>query len=196
MSAASSQQGPCPHATNAPQGLGTAVCRRRDPATTVLCQVVQQNLETFLALSAEGDPMGEWLPGFVERDLRKFLDCGILARGFARARCGCGHDFLIAFSCKGPGVCPSCGTRRMAATALRLLEDVLPRVPVRQWVLSVPKRLRFHLHRDPVLAGAGLRIVLRAVERELRGHCPDAPPGARTGAVTFIQRFGGTIYPW
>ncbi len=75
VSAASSQQGPCPHATNVPQGLGTAVYRRRDPATTVLYQVVQQNLETFLALSAgggpaEGDPMGEWLPGFVERDLR------------------------------------------------------------------------------------------------------------------------------
>ncbi len=61
---------------------------------------------------------------------------------------------------------------------------------------TVPKRLRFHLNRDPVLAGAVLRIVLRAVERELRGHCPDAPPGARTGAVSFIQRFGGTIYPW
>ena len=55
--------------------------RRRDPTTTVLHQVVQQNLETFLALAAEGDPAGEWLPGFVERDLRKFLDCGLLCRG-------------------------------------------------------------------------------------------------------------------
>ncbi len=55
--------------------------RRRDPSATVLYQVVQQNLETFLALCAEGDPMGEWLPGFVEQDFRKFLDCGILAQG-------------------------------------------------------------------------------------------------------------------
>ncbi len=38
-----------------------------------------------------------------------------------------------------------------------------------------------------------LRIVLRAVERELREHCPGAPPGARTGAVSFIQRFGGAL---
>lgn len=38
---------------------------------------------------------------------------GILAHGFARARCDeCGHDFLIAFSCKGRGICPSCNTRR------------------------------------------------------------------------------------
>ncbi|MCP3972688.1 MAG: transposase, partial [Rhodobacteraceae bacterium] len=113
--------------------------------------------------------------------------------GFARARCRCGHDLLIAFSCKGRGVCPSCGTRRMAATAMRLVEDVLPPVPVRQFVLSVPKRLRFFLHRDPVLAGTVLRIVLRAVESELRGHCPGAPAGARTGAVSFIQRFGGSL---
>ena len=44
--------------------------RRRDPTTTVLYQVVRQNLETFLALAAEGDPMGEWLPGFVEQEFR------------------------------------------------------------------------------------------------------------------------------
>ncbi len=168
--------------------------QRRDPTATVLYQVVQQNPETFLALCAEGDPAGDWLPGFVEADFRKYLDCGILAHGFARARCGCGHDFLIPFSCKGRGVCPSCGTRRMAANAMHLVEDVLPRVAIRQWVLSVPKRLRFFLHRDPVLAAAVLRIVLRAVERELRRHCPGAPAGARTGAVSFIQRFGSAIY--
>ena len=33
---------------------------------------------------------------------------------FARARCAeCGYDFLVAFSCKGRGLCPSCNTRRM-----------------------------------------------------------------------------------
>ncbi len=35
------------------------------------------------------------MPGYLERDLRKFLECGILAHGSARARCErCGHDFL------------------------------------------------------------------------------------------------------
>ncbi|MBK8742744.1 MAG: transposase zinc-binding domain-containing protein [Betaproteobacteria bacterium] len=28
-----------------------------------------------------------------------------------------GHDFLVAFSCKARGVCPSCNTRRMVETA-------------------------------------------------------------------------------
>ena len=33
-----------------------------------------------------------------------YLQCGILAHGFARARCEqCGQDFLVAYSCKGRG---------------------------------------------------------------------------------------------
>ncbi|MGH8473881.1 MAG: transposase zinc-binding domain-containing protein, partial [Gammaproteobacteria bacterium] len=82
-----------------------------------------------------------------------------LAHGFARARCGgCGHDFLIAYSCKGR-VCPACNTRRMAETAAHLVDEVFPQVPVRQWVLSLPKRLRYFLHHDPALIGPVLRDI-------------------------------------
>lgn len=46
-------------------------------------------------------------PAYVEKAFRKYLECGIFAHGFARARCDdCGHDFLVAFSCNGRGVCP------------------------------------------------------------------------------------------
>ena len=59
--------------------------------------------------------------GLEELVLSSFLDCGILAKGFARVHCTrCGKDALVAFSCKGRGFCPSCGARRMAdTTALR-----------------------------------------------------------------------------
>jgi len=74
------------------------------------------------------------------------------------ARCGqCGHDFLIAFSCKGRGVCPSCNARRKVATAAHLTDHVLPDLPLRQWVLAVPKRLCYFLERDADLQGAALR---------------------------------------
>ena len=110
--------------------------RRRRPETTVLYQVVARELQTFLARVEHGDCPG--LPAFVRRELAALLDCGILARGFARVRCkGCGDDLLVAFSCKGRGICPSCGGRRMADTAAHLVDRVLPRVPVRQWV-SLP----------------------------------------------------------
>lgn len=53
--------------------------------------------------------------------------------GYARVRCDdCGHDFLVAFSCKGRGVCPSCNTSTMAEAAAHLADYVLPRLPWRQ----------------------------------------------------------------
>ena len=53
---------------------------------------------------------GASLPSFIEDEFDAFLECGILAHGFLRLRCGdCGHDKLVAFSCKRRGICPSCG---------------------------------------------------------------------------------------
>ena len=62
-----------------------------------------------------------------------------------------------AISFKGRGVCPSCNTRRMVETAAHLTDHVFPRLAARQWVLSVPKRLRYFMQRD----GAVLNMVLR-----------------------------------
>jgi len=58
---------------------------------------VQYYLETWLDDTREAHPDFDPIPKHVERDLRKFLECVILAHGFARARCDeCGEDFLIA----------------------------------------------------------------------------------------------------
>ncbi|MBM4201290.1 MAG: IS91 family transposase [Gammaproteobacteria bacterium] len=172
----------------------TAVYQSRRPERTVVYQVVQRHLETWLEESRGHDPEGEPVPAYIERDFRHYLTCGILAHGFARARCaGCGHDFLVAFACKGRGVCPSCTTRRMAETAAHLVDHVLPQVQVRQWVLSLPKRLRYFLHHDPRLVNPVLRIFLAEVEAALRAGSLDAPSGARFGAVTFVHRFGSAL---
>jgi hypothetical protein len=156
------------------------VYRRRRPQRAALYRLVQQHLETWLARSRDADPDSAPIPRHVERELRAYLECGILACGFARARCNdCGYDFLVAFSCKGRGVCPSCTTRRMAETAAHLVEHVFPQVPVRQWVVSFPRRLRYFLHRDPVLLGRVRRSVLRTIEAALRHRCPGAPRAPR-----------------
>ena len=48
------------------------------------------------------------MPGCVEEELRGYLECGLLCLGFGRALCsGCNAGFVVAFSCKGRGVCPS-----------------------------------------------------------------------------------------
>jgi hypothetical protein len=52
----------------------TAVYPSRRPEKTVVYQVVQQNLETWLARVREAEPDRDPIPRFVERDLRKYLD--------------------------------------------------------------------------------------------------------------------------
>jgi hypothetical protein len=91
---------------------------RRRPEETTLYQVIQEHLESFLA-QVEVET-GASLPEFVNDELDAFLECGILAHGFLRLRCDdCGHETLVAFSCKRRGFCPSCGARRMADGAER-----------------------------------------------------------------------------
>ena len=90
--------------------------RRRRPEHSILYRTVQQHFETWLAPCREGHDGDGPVPEYVEREFRRYLDCGILACGFARAYCdACGHDFLIACSCKGRGVWPACKTRGMVA---------------------------------------------------------------------------------
>jgi hypothetical protein len=79
----------------------TALYRHRQPERTLLYRTVQTHLATWLELSDDSRQGGSG-PTPVEREFRRYLECGILAHGFARARCAeCGHDFLIAYSCKG-----------------------------------------------------------------------------------------------
>ncbi len=164
-------------AVEPPQGCIPVPNRQRRPAKTVLYRVVQEHFETYLSLCGEGNWDGSAVPAHVEREFRRYLECGILAHGFARARCPeCGHDFLVAFSCKGRGLCPSCNTRRMVETAAHLVDHVFPPLPVRQWVLSLPKRLRYFLRHDRRTVTAVLTIFLRVVEQLLREHAPGAAP--------------------
>jgi hypothetical protein len=177
----------------ASQGCRPVPYGRRRPEQTALYQVIQQHLETYLAVAGEDNWDGQRVPAYVEREFRRYLECGILAYGFARARCpDCGHDFLVAFSCKGRGLCPPCNARRMAETAAHLVGHVIPPRPVRQWVLSVPKRLRWYLEREPKAVSAVLHILLRVIEAHLR-RSSGASSHARFGAVSFIHRFGASL---
>lgn len=114
--------------------------------------------------------------------MRPYLQCGILAYGFVRARCpGCGQSRIVAFSCKHRGFCPSCLDRRMADTAAHLVDHVLPHVPVRQWVLSLPFPLRYRKAWDGHLLGTVLVVFLRTVFTWYRTQA--ARPASSTAAA-------------
>ena len=151
---------------------------------------VQQHAATFFERA--GAAAGTDLPQFVKDEFDAFLECGILAHGSLRLRCGdCGHDKLVAFSCKRRGFCPSCGARRMAKTAAHLVDHVIPRVPVRQRVLSLPIPLRLLLAAQPKLVTPVLQVVHRVITRHLLGQAGLKAEQADSGAVTLIQRRPG-----
>ena len=81
----------------------------------------------------------------------------------------------------------------MVETAAHLADHVIARLPLRQWVLAVPKRLRHHLERDCAVLNAALQIFLTAIERVLRQPSPGASAASRLGAVVFIHRFGALL---
>ena len=94
------------------------------------------------------------------------LECGLLCFGFCRVDCStCKKDELVAFRCKKRGFCPSCGARRVAETAAHLVDHVLPDVPSRPWVLSLPYRIRFLCPDDQLCASAMRRILTHTISR-------------------------------
>ena len=164
---------------------------RHRPEQTLLYQLVEQYYPAFVAHQAARERA---LPAHVVREFEDYLKCGRLEHGFLRVRCAdCHAERLVAFSCKRRGFCPSCGARRMAEGAALLVDEVLPREPLRQWVLSVPFALRYLFATDPAVMGQVLGIVTRAIASHLIKAAGYHHATAQTGAVTLIQRFGSAL---
>jgi hypothetical protein len=82
----------------------------------------------------------------------------------------------------------------MAERAAHLVDHVLPGVPMRQWVLSLPFRLRYLLAWNHELCREVLAIYARALRGFYRRRARRAGiPDGETGAVTAIQRFGSGL---
>jgi Transposase zinc-binding domain len=164
--------------------------QRRDPESTVLYQIVREHLATFFA-RIDSDPDRRGLPPHVRREFERFLSCGVISAGFCRVYCpSCRTSLLVAYSCKARAVCPSCSGRRMAEAAAHLVDHVLPEVPIRQWVLSLPHPVRFLVARDAKLCREVRGIFIRAVQSFYCRRARDAGlPQGRCGAVVYTQRF-------
>ena len=128
---------------------------RHRPEDTVLYRTIRQHWGEFCERAEEASG----LPRFVVREVEEYLRCGLLPFGCIRVGCErCGFERLVAFSCMRRGFCPSCVGRRMSDTAVHIVEKVLPEVPIRQWVCSLPWRLRVHLGYDRKLCAECPRI--------------------------------------
>jgi predicted Zn-ribbon and HTH transcriptional regulator len=168
--------------------------RPRQPDKSLLHQLVQQHLETMLAEARAKTEHGFGYPGHVEKAFRNYHACGRLELGFARVRCkSCGFERLLGFSCRSR-ICPSCHARRMHDIAFHLTDNILPRVPYRMWVLTLPRPIRLLMLRDKTVLSKVLNIYIRALfsfQRKVGRN--DGFGRCLPGSVTFTQLFGGAL---
>jgi hypothetical protein len=102
--------------------------------------------------------------GFVDEQVRRYLDCGLFENAFARIQCAdCHEKYLLAFSCKTRELCPSCAAKRAAATAVLPRDEVLEEVGHSQWVFVMPKMLMLYFLHHRVLLGKLVRAAWQTV---------------------------------
>jgi hypothetical protein len=164
--------------------------RPRRPEVTPLYRLAETHYEEVKAQWDERFERryGFWR-GFVDEQVRRYLDCGLFESGFARIRCPeCHGEYLLAFSCKTRELCPSCAAKRSAATAALLREEVLGQVGHSQWVLTIPKMLRlyFLFHRE--LLGGLARAAWETAVELMRAAAVDE--ALQPGMVAVVQTAG------
>ncbi len=163
---------------------------RHRPEDTDLHRIVREHLGEFLRNCRE--EAGKPLPRFVERAFRAYLACGLPSAGFTRLVCaGCGRESILAFSCKTRLLCPSCAARHMSEGAAHFLDRVLPDVPYRQVVVSLPYEVRGLLAFRPPVLSAAVRLIDDTVMAWQRRRA--AGLDARVGGVSVLQRAGGSL---
>jgi hypothetical protein len=126
-----------------------AIYERHQPESTVLYQSVARawpKIEVEYAINEQV------IAPHVTSEFQKYTRCGILEHGFVTLYCkDCQAERVIGFSCKGRGVCPSCGSRRALQKADRIEREVWPNARARQFVLTFPHQVRSWLLRSPEL---------------------------------------------
>ena len=179
-------------------GAGSvATYEPREPSRMVLSTVITDHLEPCLA-SLDADPDAKGRLASVQREFYDAVPCGILAHGFLRLGCDtCHHELLFACSCKRRGFCPSCAGRRMALTAAHLVERVIPWVPTRQGVVSVPIPLRYWMASSqdlPAKVHTIIRTTLGQYDANQAVTRGSERANVQPGSVTCIQRCGSAIH--
>ena len=129
-----------------------SVCRPRRPRASPLWQLVHHYWSAF---ESGCEKRHRPIHGPLRHDaiavVRQFHRCGELGAGFTRLQCSsapvlqcsdCGHERLLAFTCKTRHFCPSCHQRKVRQTGDWIARVLCFEVPHRQFVFTMPKPLR------------------------------------------------------
>ncbi len=81
------------------------------------------------------------------------------------------HERLVGFSCKGSAVCSSCVGRKMNELSLHLMDHVVPDVPLRQFVFTLPFALRVLVARDALRHTPRVQALARCGAHRIPVRC-------------------------
>jgi hypothetical protein len=169
-----------------------SVYRPRTPRASPLWQIVQHSWNEFLAKyeSKYRKIHGPLRPFSIEA-VEDFFRCGDLSAGFKRLLCPnpeCGHERLLAFTCKSCHVCPACHQRRVCATGNWIAETLCKPVPYRQFVFTIPRMLRGIFRKRRHLLDHLFRSATDSLRDWMRLQLD--LPGGRLAAIAGVQTFG------
>jgi len=113
----------------------------------------------------------------------------------------CLREFLVAFSCKGRGLCPSCGAKRAPELGAFLMDEVVEDVGHAQWVFTIPKMLRVYFLRHRELRRprplSPVPAVAAADETAYRPHPTEKGSIASiNGLVRFAAHVSAGVVDW
>jgi len=122
-----------------------------------------------------------------------FLACGDLHAGLTRLLCpDCGHEFLLAFTCKQRGLCASCHQRRTLIEGALIADEICAPVPHRHLVLTIPRLIRNAFKFDRILLGELYHAAHAAIATWLRQRTGQRQ--GQPGLVVAVQTFGDFLF--
>ena len=170
--------------------LVPSVYQPRRPRASPLWQLVHHGWDDFLARyeTRHRKSLGPLHPA-ATATVQSFLQCGDLACGFTRLQCpDCGHERLLAFTCKGRHFCPSCHQRRVRSTSDWIADAVCHEVPHRQFVFTIPRVLRGIFRKRRELLTLLFHTATTTLQEGFRTRL--GLPHGRIGAIAAVHTFG------
>ena len=156
--------------------------RPRQPRASPVWQVLHDHANKLPALHPEAAAA-----------IVAFLACGDLHAGFTRLHCpDCGHEFLLAFTCKQRGLCTSCHQRRTLIEGAVIADEICAPVPHRHIVLTLPRLIRHTFRVDRALLGELHHAAHSAIAAWLRQRT--GQPEGQPGLVVAVQTFGDFLF--
>jgi hypothetical protein len=166
---------------------GTYVPRGPNVITTIFKNHFEDFKDNYQ--SKLEDTSADYRLEHIAKQVEGLVVCGDYTRGMARIQCTnseCKHQYFRPFSCKKFGICPSCAQKRAILFGEHVVNDVLLKLPHRQFVFTFPKMLRVYFKNNKLFAEMAqvINSIILDYYKALKGK------NIKTACVMAYQSFG------